>query len=95
MLFCFINPKIRKVIEVKRRLSKRCAGIGEKGTVDEIFRVSPETGKLMEHVGDNVYKDEDTGDVYAAKGNLANQTKQDVFRYPWTASSKYKLSKRC
>lgn len=80
---------------MKKRLSKRFAGLGEKGKVDEIFRVSPETKQLMEHVGDSTFKDEETGEVYSPQGNVANQTKQDTFNYPWTAKlKKMKLSKR-
>lgn len=71
-----------------RALSKRHPGLfytALKGSPDVIHRVSPETGKLMEHIGDNAYRDQDTGKVYKSVGSVAGQTKQDQMLYPLSA----------
>lgn len=66
-------------------LSKRLRRTAKKGTPDVLHRISPETGKLMQHIGDNTYRDADTGKVYKAQGSVAEQTKQDQLLYPLSA----------
>lgn len=39
----------------------------------------------MEHIGDNTYRDVDTGIVYKAEGSVSQQTKQDQLFYPLSA----------
>lgn len=56
-----------------------------KGCPDIINRISPSTGKLMEHIGDNTYRDVDTGKVYRAESSVSGQTKQDQILYPLSA----------
>lgn len=71
---------------IEKTLSKRnIFRTALKGTPDVIHRISPATGKLMEHIGDNVYRDQDTGKVYKAEGSVAGQSKQDQILYPLSA----------
>lgn len=73
---------------IEKRLSKRDISFTRsalKSSPDVIHRTSPETGKLMEHIGDNMYRDVDTGSVYKGKGSVSNQSKQDQTLYPLSA----------
>lgn len=73
---------------MNNRLSKREIGLFRtalKCSPDIVHRTSPETGQLMEHLGDNVYKDTKTGKIYKPIGSVSEQTKQDQLFYPLSA----------
>lgn len=71
-----------------KKLSKRdvhFSRVALKQSPDVIHRTSPVTGKLMEHIGDNTYRDVDTQEIYKAEGSVAAQSKQDQILYPLSA----------
>ena len=72
---------------IEKALSKRSMFFKTalKGSPDVIHRISPETGQLMEHLGDNIYRDQKTGKVYKPVASVSGQTKQDQILYPLSA----------
>lgn len=73
---------------IQKKLSKRDSSFlrtALKCSPDVIHRTSPETGQLMEHMGDNIYKDPTTGKIYKPLGSVSEQSKQDQILYPLSA----------